>query len=275
MLYCVGMSLSGDIAQWARWMTAANNRPETIAQRVYHVGRAMRETRGDPWTLTAEELIDWLGSKELWSPNTLRSYRASLRAFYTWGQGMGKRPDNPALLIPRVQVPRGVPRPTPEQIYRDALQNAGEDVRLMIHLAAVCGLRRGEISRVRREDVVEDVLDGWSLLVQGKGGHERLVPLTDDMAFLLRRRPPGWIFPSPRRPGPLTPAHVGKLVSRALPEHWTCHTLRHRCGTIAYSATKDLRAVQELLGHVRPETTALYTQIQRSAIREAVKGTAA
>lgn len=273
MLGIRAMKHSDDIAQWARWMTAANNRPDTIEQRVYHVRRMLRETRGDPWSMSSEDLVDWLGSKT-WKPNTLRAYRASLRAFYTWGQGLGRRPDNPALLIPRVQVPRGLPRPTPEHAYREGAATADRDVRLMIHLAAVCGLRRGEISRVRREDVVEALL-GWSLIVHGKGGHERMVPLPDDLAAMLRERPAGWIFPSPRRPGPLTPAHVGKLVSRSLPDQWTCHTLRHRCGTAAYSSTKDLRAVQELLGHVRPETTALYTQIARSSVRDAVRAAAA
>lgn len=274
LLDSADMTLPGDIAQWARWMTAANNRPDTIEQRVYHVRRMLRETRGDPWTMTSSDLIDWLGSKT-WKPNTLRSYRASFRAFFTWGQGLGKRPDNPALLIPRVQVPRGLPRPTPEDVYRAAAAVAVDaDVRLMIHLAAVCGLRRGEISRVRREDVVEDLL-GSSLRIQGKGGHERMVPLPDELAALLRLRPAGWIFPSPRRPGPLTPAHVGKLVSQALPDHWTCHTLRHRCGTVAYASSKDLRAVQELLGHVRPETTALYTKITAASIRSAMMGAAA
>lgn len=254
-------------------MRAANNRPDTITQRVYHVQRMLKETGADPWTMSSEDLVEWLGSKA-WKPNTLRSYRASFRAFFTWGQGVGRRSDNPALLIPRVRMPRGLPRPTPELIYRAAAIGADADVRLMIYLAGICGLRRGEISRVKREDVIDDLL-GWALVVKGKGGHERFVPLPDELASLLRARPPGWIFPSPRRPGPLTPAHVGKMVSRALPEHWTCHTLRHRCGTVAYASSKDLRAVQELLGHQKPETTALYTKIQEASIREAMMGAAA
>lgn len=267
------MTISGEVAQWARWLRAANNTKDTIDQRVYHVTRMLRETKADPWLMTSEDLVDWLGSKP-WKPNTLRSYRASFRAFFTWAQGIGRRPDNPGLLIPRVKVPRGLPRPTPEHVYRVAAAQADERVRLMIHLAAVCGLRRGEISRVRREDVVEDLL-GRSLRVIGKGGHERYVPLPDELARELRALPAGWAFPSSARPGPLTPAHVGKLVSRALPDGWTCHTLRHRCGTVAYAARKDLRAVQELLGHARPETTALYTKVGRGDIRDAMLAAAA
>lgn len=142
----------------------------------------------------------------------------------------------------------------------------------MLKLAGVCGLRRGEIARVRREDITEDLV-GWTLRVRGKGGHERLVPLPDDLAREILKQSPGWLFPSPKTSGPLTAAHVGVLVSALLPEGWTCHTLRHRCATVAYADQRDLRAVQELLGHAKPETTALYTEVPLDAIRSAVRAT--
>jgi integrase len=265
--------MNGELARWATWMKAANDSPDTINLRLYHIRRVLRETSVDAWAMTTEDMISWLGSKA-WKPNTTRSYRSSLVVFYTWAQGVGHRRDNPALLIPGVRVPRGLPRPTPENVYRTSAAQATKRVRMMIHLAAVCGLRRGEISRGRREDVVPDLL-GWSLRVIGKGGHVRMVPLPDEFALELLRLPAGWFFPSMARPGPLTPAHVGKLVSRALPDRWTCHTLRHRCGTVAYAGSKDLRAVQELLGHARTDTTALYTKVAEQSIRAAMEAAAA
>lgn len=79
-----------------------------------------------------------------------------------------------------------------------------------------------------------------------------------------------WLFPSPQG-GHLTAHHLGKVVSRWLPEGYTTHTLRHRAGTVAYARTHDLRAVQELLGHAKPETTAIYTEVAGSAIRAAME----
>lgn len=143
----------------------------------------------------------------------------------------------------------------------------------MVQLAAVCGLRRGEIARSRREDVVDDLL-GRSLVVRGKGGHVRSVPLPEGLAVELVALPAGWLFPSPRG-GHLTPAHVGKVVSRLLPDDWTCHTLRHRCATVAYHASHDLRAVQELMGHAKPETTAVYTLVPQDSVRALVRATSA
>ena len=52
------------------------------------------------------------------------------------------------------------------------------------------------------------------------------------------------------------------------------HSLRHRSGTRAYAVSKDIRAVQELLGHAKPETTAMYTQVPADDIRAAMMGAA-
>nr|WP_324684669.1 tyrosine-type recombinase/integrase [Mycobacterium sp. 94-17] len=67
----------------------------------------------------------------------------------------------------------------------------------------------------------------------------------------------------------MTPRHLGKLITRALPGPWTTHTLRHRFATMAYQASSDLRAVQELLGHTSPVTTAIYTKVADEAMRRA------
>lgn len=267
------MITHGELRKWASWLRAAGRPSTTIELRTYHVRRAMTELRSDPWSLTTEDLVTWLASKT-WAAETRRSYRASLRAFYDWAQATGRRQDSPAALIPSVKPPRGLLRPTPERVYVEALLEADDRTRLMIQLAAQIGLRRGEIARVRRDDV-EDDLVGYALRVVGKGGHERRVPLPADLARQLLEQPAGWLFPSPARTGHLTPAHVGKLVSRVLPDGWTCHTLRHRCATVAYASTRDLRAVQELLGHAKPETTARYTQVPIDALRAAVAAAAA
>jgi site-specific recombinase XerD len=66
---------------------------------------------------------------------------------------------------------------------------------------------------------------------------------------------------------------LGKLITEALPGDWTAHTLRHRFGTVAYQATGDIRAVQELLGHASPTTTAIYTKVTDGAMRRAAMST--
>lgn len=83
----------------------------------------------------------------------------------------------------------------------------------------------------------------------------------------------GWLFPSTQRQdGPVSAAHLGKLMTAALPGKYTPHTLRHRFATAAYLSQRDLRAVQELLGHAKPETTARYAAVPDGALRSAVNG---
>ena len=68
--------------------------------------------------------------------------------------------------------------------------------------------------------------------------------------------------------------YVGKLMSRALMAGWSAHSLRHRFAGLAYSVERDIRAVQELLGHASVRTTQIYTPVPSGALRTAVRGAA-
>jgi site-specific recombinase XerD len=59
-------------------------------------------------------------------------------------------------------------------------------------------------------------------------------------------------------------------MSATLPDGITAHQLRHRFATAAYAHQRDLRAVQELLGHASPATTARYTAVPDRAKFDAV-----
>lgn len=109
----------------------------------------------------------------------------------------------------------------------------------------------------RTEDLIEGV-DGAQLLVDGKGGKKRVVPITDSLADAIRQGAAGhtpgmpatgWLFPRWPEGGHLTPKHLGNVFAAALPGDWTMHTLRHRYASRAYRGIPNLRAVQVLLGH--------------------------
>ena len=262
----------GLIDRWEDYLRATGSPRTTIGLRTYHLRRLAADFPGGPRSVTLQTLVKWLAGQD-WAPNTRRAYRGSLRSFWSWAMITGVVSSSPAHLLPPVAVPRARPRPTPEQAYRMALRVADDRERLAILLAGQCGLRRGEIAQVRREDVEADLL-GHSLRVAGKGGVVRLVPLPEGLAATILAHPAGWLFPSSHG-GHLTPHHLGKVISRCLPEGLTTHTLRHRCATVAYAQTRDLRAVQELLGHAKPETTAMYTAVPDGAVRAAMAAAAA
>lgn len=59
-------------------------------------------------------------------------------------------------------------------------------------------------------------------------------------------------------------------IEAALGDGWTTHSLRHRFATQAYRATRDIRAVQQLLGHSSPTTTARYVLVDEDSLAAAV-----
>jgi integrase/recombinase XerC len=59
-------------------------------------------------------------------------------------------------------------------------------------------------------------------------------------------------------------------MAAALPDHWTAHTLRHRFATRANCGSRNLRAVQVLLGHSSVATTERYTAVDADEIRAAM-----
>jgi integrase/recombinase XerC len=80
----------------------------------------------------------------------------------------------------------------------------------------------------------------------------------------------GWLFPTGSG-GHLTVHHVGGLVARVFPPGFTMHSLRHMFASRAYRGTRNLRAVQVLLGHQSIATTERYCAVDDSEIRAAME----
>lgn len=273
------------VADWLAYLRAGGRAESTIRSRTEAVSRLAR-VYPDPWAVTTDDLAFYL-SRTDWKPETKRAQRGAAATFYRWAVRAGRAKHNPAEGLDTVRVPRALPRPAPDQAVRDALAASDDRSRLMLSLAALAGLRRAEIAAVHTDDLSMPGV----LRVRGKGGHDRLIPLHPDLSDALagevhRRRIgsdpgtgwttvgtlPGWLFPSDLPGHHLSPPHVGKIIGAALPAGWTTHTLRHRFATQAYAAGRDLRAVQELLGHARPETTARYAAVPDHSLIEAVRG---
>jgi integrase len=162
---------------------------------------------------------------------------------------------DPALRLSNGRVPRHLPRPiSPEDLSR-ALLAADPRLHLALCLAAFGGLRAGEIGRLRGRDVD---LVSKTVRVDGKGGHERLVPLAEstEVALVAYGYRPGRLFPC-ARPGQYVSDMV-RIHFDGLGMPWRCHSLRHYFGSELYARTRDLRFCQEMLGHASVATTQVY-----------------
>lgn len=271
------------INDWTNWMIAAGTSIRTIELRRYQMRRlAEANLRRSPWRITTEQLVAWMSSQH-WSQETRRSYRATLRAFYSWAEQSRRTRRNPAFSLPAVHAPHTVPRPTPDEVIARALESCSDRDRLILSFAAYAGLRRAEISSLRWDDITVE-----GVRVHGKGNKIRIVPIHPQLqrqilAEKLRRNKGSsgtgyrytagldgpWLFPG-QCAGHMSPAAIGKAAVKVLGPGWGAHSLRHRFATRVYAGTHDLLAVQELLGHAKPETSRRYTQLSDGALTDAV-----
>lgn len=229
-----------------------------------------------PENVTAELLIRWLGSQTHWSIEYRRKNRSVAKGFFTWAYKTGRVPVYLGDELPRVRQGQAKPRPAPDDALEAALAAADSRTTLMLRLAAEAGLRRAEVAQVHTRDVI--VAGGSAqLVVNGKGGRQRIVPISDDLAKQLRRGPAGhtpgapvggWLFPSPMG-SHVSPRWVGKMIASLLPEGYSMHTLRHSYASRVYRGSRNLRAVQQLLGHASIATTERYTAVDDDEIRAA------
>jgi integrase len=260
------------LGEYLSWMRAAGRPASSNYLRSYHLRRFAVDTGHAPFAVTLDDLVDYL-SAHPWAKSTRHSVRSTLRGFYAWAHHTGRMDANPAILLPSVSPPQGKPRPASDEALEAGIRDADERVKLMLRLAAGAGLRCCEVAAVHTDDLVED-LEGWSLRVVGKGGRRRVVPLSRRLALALRGVPPGYVFPG-QVDGHLSSAYVSKLMSRALPPGVTAHMLRHRFASYAYVGSgRDIRAVQELLGHASVSTTQVYTKVPDGAKRAGVEAAA-
>ncbi len=221
----------------------------------------------DPTTCHVGDLEHWLASMDV-GANTTGQTIVRLRQFYRWAQRSGIRADNPADLLDVPKIPKARPRPMPDS-YLQGIWDLADDVeRAWIALGVYCGLRAGEAVAIRVED-----FEGDELVIHGKGGRERRVPVRAEVFTALQAV--GWpsrgrFFPGVGEKAAST--RIGQLLRQVgAPPRITFHSLRHRAGTEWYAASRDVKVVAELLGHASIETTMIYAAADMEHARTVVR----
>lgn len=259
------------LESWLGSLRAQGHRIATIDTKLRHLAHFARSNPGlRPENLTAEYALAWSATQE-WMPETRHGYYGSFKAFLTWlNQTTGQ---NRLTEMPRVRRPRTKARPVPERVLQTVLTSHDPRISLGPRLAASAGLRRSEIVVIHLDDFREDPL-GRSLLVHGKGGTDRLVPLADGLDTAIRHyvaahNITGYLFPG-ECDGHIGSTWLGKLINQQLPRPWNLHGLRHRFATTIYQQTHDIIVVQQLLGHESVATTQRYLAYNADQLRHAV-----
>lgn len=240
--------------EFEAWEARRNLRANSQRSRRRLLNRLERDH--DLLAVTEAELAGWLYGQDL-SPRSIASYAAQLRTFFRWAQTYGWRADNPAATLEAPRLPRLTPRPIPEADFQRGLAAARGPMRTWLLLAGYAGFRVIEICNQRCEDVGVEFIT----VTEGKGGHQRRVPLHPLIAAQIADRPESGLLCPGRHGKPLDPSRLSRLISahfRMVGVCATAHQLRHRFGTRVYEASRDLLVTQRVLGHASPATTAGY-----------------
>ena len=221
--------------------------------------------------------------------STVARKSAALRRFYAFLADEGHRPDDPGGALPRPGATRTLPKVLGhgdvDRLFavieaRLAVERPlPGDLRLsaLIELLYGSGLRATELVSLPRAAIHPE---RPYLIVKGKGGRERLVPISDRAraavvawrALVATDR--AWLFPSGK--GHLSRIRLYQIV-RALAveagipiDRVSPHVLRHAFATHLLAGGADLRALQTMLGHADIATTEIYTHVDASRLVELV-----
>lgn len=172
-------------------------------------------------------------------------------------------------------VPKGIPHPIPEGIegvYKLINTARQENRKALIALCGLCGCRIGEALAVTPEDFD---LDEMTLRIRGKGDKTRYVPISAGAWETLQRPVTRSFCNGGGSVVGLKDRFARRVITMlgqqaGLRREIRSHDLRATFGTAVYDKTKDIRVVQELLGHASVETTELYTGITEASKRNAV-----
>lgn len=205
----------------------------------------------------------------------------------------GMRGDDPTSVVEAPRRGRPLPKIVSEQ-QTQSLMNAAAAVSGPDAVRILCIVELLYASGLRVSELVTLPLSAVSggrkmLLVKGKGGKERLVPLGDAAreaisAYLLVRaeflpkleKAQRFLFPSRGVEGHLTRRRVAQLMKELAvgagvdPNKFSPHVLRHAFASHLVAHGADLRSVQQLLGHADIATTQIYTHVQDERLRRLV-----
>lgn len=224
---------------------------------------------------------------------------SAIRQMFRFAHDEGWRPDNPAIRIkgpgPSARLPKTLSLDEVERLL-DAARTKGRDEagRLrnaaLVELLYATGMRVSELVGL---PVAAARGDPAMILVRGKGGKERMVPLSAPARAALAdwlicrdaveeagrkagRAVSRALFPGPGVDGHLTRQHFYLLIKDIAvlagvdPGKVTPHTLRHAFATHLLAGGADLRVIQTLLGHADVATTEIYTHVLDDRLRELV-----
>jgi integrase len=243
------------VTQWLDYQALRGFSPATIRRRRQTLSSWARFLApADPLSGTLDDVEQWLRRWPV--ARTRHHYRSDLSLFYAWAVKRGLAAANPLDMLDPIRVPKPAPKPVPPALVLLAISSAPTGwLQRALALAAFAGLRRSEIANLTTDHLRLHQIPPVLHVEAGKGGKDRVVPISPPLRLLLDGLPRGPVVD-----------RAASTIGIAAAEHMrgigidaTLHCLRHSFGTeLARAAHGNVVLVAAAMGHSRIETTMGY-----------------
>jgi len=224
--------------------------------------------------------------------SSVARHLSTIRMFFRFLHASNKVDQDPARLLETPTRWKRLPDVLSPKKMKQLIEAADSDSgrlwqrdKALVELMYAGGLRASEVAGIKPQDINETL---WVVMVTGKGGKQRLVPIGVPAQQAVKQyrdelRPSLLRFDDDRHEGRLLLSNtgrplervaiwqiIGRMAKRAGLHHVHPHTLRHSFATHMLAGGADLRVVQELLGHSDIGATQIYTHIDRSQLKAVI-----
>jgi integrase/recombinase XerC len=297
----MNFNLAPDAAQIAQaWLASLAREKRVAAKTLEAYGRDLQQfgaflnehfgEAADVAALTALPLADFRSflarrRSDGIEARSLARQVSSLRSFFRFAEARGHFHNKAYTVVRSPKLPHAIPRPlsvamaekvtADEEIASDVPWIAARD-KAVLTLLYACGLRISEALSLTPVQLHDN-----PMVVLGKGGKQRLVPLLPAVKALVDHYVMLCPFPLERGAPVFRGAKGGALSARIvqlsmqrlrsalnLPDTATPHAMRHSFASHLLGNGADLRVIQDLLGHASLSTTQVYTEVNRAHLLE-------
>jgi integrase/recombinase XerD len=225
--------------------------------------------------------------------STIARHISALKQFFQFLVTEEICQEDPTSLLARPKKRKPLPKILTEEEITKLLETVTQDVspegerlEALLEILYASGLRVSELISLEHDAVfyAEE-----TLIVKGKGGKERMVPLSSyaikalekylkvRSEFIPQKGASKWLFPSYGKSGHLTRQRLGQLLKALAiqagidPRKISPHVIRHAFATHLLNGGADLVSVQNMLGHADIATTQIYTHVMHKKLQEVIQ----
>jgi integrase/recombinase XerD len=278
---------------------AAPNTLDSYSRDLRDFGAFMGRRRRRPEEAVTDDIRKYLATLTSagMSPRTAARRLSALRQFFKFLYSSGDREDDPCATVDSPRLGRSLPKYLSEDdvdrlLTAVRIRDDSEGLRrtALMEILYATGLRVSELVGLPLSALSRD---GRILIVRGKGGKERMIPLNDTavealVAYRAVREtffPKGgksgtaarWLFPSRSKDGFLTRVRFSQILKEIAfeagldPKRVSPHVLRHSFASHLLAHGADLRSLQQMLGHADIATTQIYTHVLDERMKALVR----